>query len=200
MEPEERLRFFVRKAEELRERRILRDNDFSANLSLTYNAYSGYRIDTTLHDEEDLRSLLVSLRPFLSNDEVIFLNAIYNLCQLCLTSDEYRQKLIDARQDWKFSQESSGINVIIDDTNLTPEYVAKLWINGYYFHFDPDATSELERLMATDPAMIRWRFLNFIVDATRQVLYVGAIVKAALRDNHFDFTKASVQHPRRRRR
>lgn len=96
--PAERIDRFLLRVEELRSRRLIPDK---LTVSLTVTG-DGRRVRPILGtvDEEDLRSLLVAFRLFISNDEPVFMNKVFNLCQRHLTDDTIRQQVAEARTQW----------------------------------------------------------------------------------------------------
>jgi hypothetical protein len=55
-----------------------------------------------------------------------------------------------------------------------------LWINGWYFHDDVEKRRKLEAL--ADVPVSQWLFIDSVVGATKVVLYVGHVLKIALRE------------------
>jgi hypothetical protein len=109
-------------------------------------------------------------------------DAVYNVCEQHISSDELKAFLRDAREHWKKSQRSQGIAWTLNGKELTPAYVADLWINGHYFHSDVDKLQELRQLQSGGFGLERFTFVGFVGDVLRQVLYV---------DNHLSAPGAS---------
>lgn len=182
MNDTDRLGLFVRRADELRSLRLIRSDQLAARMNLSWDRVKGLRLETNAPDEEDLRSFLLTFRQFVSAKEPVFLNRIFNICHSRLRSDELRGYLVEAREEWKRNQRGNGVVVTIDDRTMTPERVTELLINGHYFHStDLPLQRELQGLGPPERLLVRWVFLNFVVDATRQVLYVATVVNVALR-------------------
>ncbi|MDX6451420.1 MAG: hypothetical protein QOH16_1469 [Gaiellaceae bacterium] len=135
-------------------------------------------------DETQFRSLLVSLRRFVSPKDPVFLNRIYNLCEQHIASDELKSLVRDAREKWKRSQRIGGITLVVNEREFTPEHLADLWINGHYFHgsIDDPKTRALAELRGLGVGLDRVNFVGFVGDALTQVLYVDDIIRHALRD------------------
>ncbi len=177
----EQLKLFKARSEELRNTRLIR-NGFNPAISIQWNNMQGLRFNSREPDEDDLRSFLITFRQFISAQEPVFLYSIYKLCQLHLISDELKGCLIKSREAWKKVQRNTGIKLTINGLELTPEYVTDLWINGYYFHNDSKKMFELKRLLPHESMLVRNHFLNFLVEATRQILYVSNIITIALKE------------------
>lgn len=176
----DRLALYVERAQELEDCRLVR-RGFNPGLTIKWDRMSGLRFESREPDEEDLRSFLITFRQFISDDEPVYLNRIYNLCQQFLTGDDLKGYLVQARAAWKETQKRSGLRVVLNGRELTPEFVTDLWINGYYFHNDGEKRAVLKRLVPHERMLVRYCFLDFLVEATRQVLYVANVVRVALR-------------------
>ncbi len=98
---------FLLRVEELRDRRLIADK---LTVSLTLSG-DGHGVCPVLGaiDIEDLRSLLVVFRLFISNDEPVFRNKIFNLCQRHLTDAAVKQCIADARACWDAINRRVGI-------------------------------------------------------------------------------------------
>ncbi len=161
--------------------RLLR-RGFNPGITISWNKMQGLRFESREPDEEDLRSFLITFRQFVSNKDPVFLGHIHNLCQQYVISDELRGYLIESREAWKKAQRSTGLKLVYNEREFTPEYVADLWINGYYFHNDTKKRLALTRLLPHEGMLVRNQFLNFLVDTTRIVLYVSNIITIALKE------------------
>ena len=188
MELRDQFGLFVRRAQELQSMRLIRNDALRANMNWRWDHIEGMSLTVENPDEEDLRSYLLTLRQFISPDEPVFMNKVYNLAQQHLTSDELRNNLREAREHWKFVQKGSGITITFDERQMTPEHVTDLWINGWYFHNNEAKRRELLTMMPFESMVARWRFLNHVVDASRQVLYYGQVFNIGLRGRHFTFS------------
>ena len=186
MNVREQLELFNARVEELRNSRLIRKG-FNPAITISWDRMQGLRFQSEEPDEEDLRSFLLTFRQFISEGEPVFLNRICNLCLRSLTSDELKGYLVESREAWRQAQRSSGVKLIHNNQELTPEYVTDLWINGYYFHSDGDKLSRLKQLLPHEGMLVRNQFLSYLVDATRQVIYVGNVVTIALKENLFKF-------------
>jgi hypothetical protein len=157
------------------------DNSFTIN----FNRTTGLSAAIQQPNEVALRSALLTLRKFVSQREEVFLDRIYNICEQHITSAELKAFLRDAREHWKKAQRSQGIAWTLNGKELTPAYVADLWINGHYLHSDAEKLRELEQLSSTGLGLERFTFVGFVGDVLRQVLYVDNVIRHALRDGCF---------------
>lgn len=86
----------------------------------------------------------------------------------------------DAQTRWKEAQKSLGIAWNHNDQKLTPAYVADLWINGHYFHSDPEKLRKLRNIIPG--GLTRFTFVSYMGQTLQQVLYADNIIRHALRD------------------
>lgn len=175
----DQLGLFDYQVDQLGQRRLVADG-LRNSFNISWDQAQGLQVTVTQHDEEDLRSFLVDFRKFVLRKEATNLDRIYNLCETAVTSDDLRQRLRRSREVWKDAQRGSGIRIVFNERDLTPTHVMDLWLNGYYFHNDDGKLAELRSIWPYEIA--RFRFMNFLVDATRQVFYVGSVVRLALRE------------------
>ncbi len=180
------LHLYRAKVEELRNSRLLQEG-FNPGLTINWNKMQGLRFVSREPDETSLRAFLITFRQFVLNNEPIFINKIYNLCHKYLISDKLKEYLIKSRKDWKEAQKSTGIILVYNKRELNPEFITDLWINGYYFHCDQKKLTILNKILPHEKMLIKFQFLNFLLDATRQVLYMDNIINASLKEGLFKF-------------
>src|ERR1051326_6379380 len=168
--PRELLELFVARAEELERSRLL-VNGFSPSFSMNWDRMSGVRFESSQPDEEDLRSYLVTFRKFISDREPLYLFKIHNICFQHLVSDKLRNNLIEARQAWQKELKQGGIHLNFNERDIRPEYITNLWINGYYFHDEPEKYRKLKSLLPHENMLVKHIFLDHVIEATRQILY-----------------------------
>ena len=131
-------------------------------------------------DEENLRSYLLDFRKFTMEGEPVFVHRVFNVAYRHITGEALVYHLTQARQQWKESMTRGEIAFLVNGHALPPEHVLDLWINGYYFHDDPEKARKLEAL--SNVPLSRWLFINVLVRATQLLLYAAHLVKIALRD------------------
>ena len=144
-------------------------------------------------DEEDLRSFLLLFRQFISKKEPIFINRIFNDCIRFLVDKNLKTEVIKAKEAWKEAVTTGMGEIRVNKSNLTPEHVLDLWINGYYFHNDAQKATELKRLLAQPLPLARMRFLLSLADLFRIVSYMGAVVSHGLESDLFEIPGESSQ-------
>lgn len=129
-------------------------------------------------DEKDLQVLLLQLRPFVSEGEDIFIGRVFGIMDRRLTDNPMREALRNARALWKAAQKSLGLVLVVEGKTLTPEILADLWINGYYFHDDPEKERKLRATGAL--GLSRFEFRGYVGEALKQVANLYYKVTEAL--------------------
>jgi hypothetical protein len=176
----ETLRRFVYHVDQLQTRRIIRDDDLRSSLQIKGGTHKPLVTNHHEPDEEDLRSYLLDFRKFTMKGEPVFINWVFGIAHRHITGEQIVQYLTEARRGWKESMTRGDIAFVLNGQALQPELVLDLWINGYYFHADPEKARRLEAL-STVP-LSRWLFINVLVTATKLLFYAGHMIKIALRD------------------
>lgn len=81
----------------------------------------------------------------------------------------------------------SKVGLVFNEKELTPKYVADLWMNGHYFHNDDGKYAALESMLGYELAFVKAYFIEFTIQATHVITYVGALVEHALKKNLLRF-------------
>lgn len=178
---QEQLELFVYRVDELRNTRLLK-NGFNPSFSMNWHHLNGMRFQTRVPDDEDLRSYLLTFRQFISNDEPVYLFKIYNLCHQHITSDRLKTDLIESRKSWVKELQQGGIHLNYNGRQFTPEELTRLWINGFYFHSDYEMLRLLKGLLPHEHMLVKHIFLNHLIEATKRVLFVGNLIRFALKE------------------
>ncbi len=182
MNTREQLELFKKRADELENSRLIR-NGFSANLNIKLDENVGLTPKLTEPDEEDLRSFLLTFRHFVSNDEPVFLNKIYNLLHTSLTSVELKGFLIESRKLVKAAQKTAGLQLEYNGEVISPEKILNMWINGHYFHNDEELKKKLDELIDSTVMLVRFNFLDFLIETSKQILNVRDVINETLEKN-----------------
>jgi hypothetical protein len=178
MDPANSFRKFVERVDELSSLRVVQSG-MRWSLNITYETATGVmrqRIDGP--DEEDLRSLLLTFRHFISEDEPVFVARVLNECIAALTDSEVRQMVEEARTVWHRLIKSGPLDLSIDGVRYTPERCLDYWLNGHYFHSDEEKATTLETLSRNrDDVLVRWQFLDCLASLTGLILWLGNVVR-----------------------
>lgn len=186
MDDREKLELFVKRVRELQTLRMVREG-MGYQYSLNIDSVKGATLRMEMPDEEDLRSFLLTFRQFISPDEAVFVNHINNICFKRLQpNNQLREQLVKARGEWHRALEGNGV-LTFNEQKYSPHDVAKLWLNGHYFHNDDDKYATLRTLMKHGLGFVKAHFMQFIIDATDVIMHMGNVVEYALRNKMFRF-------------
>jgi hypothetical protein len=167
-----------------------------SGLTITFDA-GGLRTESREPDEQLLHSLMLLLRPCLLNDDDAHLSTVLNLA-IRHIDDPWRVHAIEsAKYAYRQIRRSLGVRLVLNETEMTPERAADLWMNGVFFHHDAEKEAELMSHTTLASAMVRYLFLDFMHAVARVVVYTGNVIRQAdsqglIRDNPLP---PAVAHP-----
>jgi hypothetical protein len=176
----QKLELFLKMAEEL-------SNTALAKKGLGYHYTQRWsRSDDILRtelqqpDEEDLRSFLMTFRKFVSQGSDVYIQSIHGIIMKHLQREDPDH---DVHADfgamnskWRKNFAGGFMALNINGQDRPPEVVMTIWINGKYFHDDPDFKEEIEQLEKHDPltfGIYRTQFLDAIVTTTKYIMYLA---------------------------
>lgn len=170
---------FLFEADRLRQE-PLTNGAFNVGLTIQFEQMKGLSFQLQHPEERDLRSLLLQLRRFVAQGDPTNLGHVHNVAFRAISSDTLRGYLAHARKAWRDSIGHGGIRFMFDDQNWTPEYVADLWIDGWYFHANDEKLATLQRLAPPAEMLSKFMFLDLVSNTAKQVMYVSVVLRHAL--------------------
>ncbi len=177
---------FLQRVEELQRTRFV-ERAGQVGYTLNFSKMAGISFQSREPDEEDLRSFLLTFRRFVADGDPLNIGHIHNICERRLRSDDLRRHLREARAHWRRDAETGGMSLVFNGRQISPEYVADLFINGHYFHDEPAKRAKLASLREPlEYLVVRHHFLNFVLDGTRQVFYVANVLTVAIREGQLE--------------
>lgn len=176
---------FLDRTDRLRECAYVSNPD-ACRWGLKWERHKGTTFTIQQPSEDLTKSFLVDLRPLISERESIFVNRICNLCEAHLKHDEWREWLRQSRRYWREALSSGQIRLVMGSMSVAPEEILDLWVNGFYFHDDPDKRRRLDTLNARVPFLARYNLHAVLEDTSRHVFYVAKIVRAGVGEGLFD--------------
>ena len=182
----EKLELFLRKVEELAETNLAKKG-FRPILGYTANQTSGLSMELIQPEEDDLRSFLLAFRQFISKEEPVFLDHIYNICSKRLVEDRLKDLVAGSREIWKKTQVVSGTKLTIHGEEISAIEGWRIWINGKYFHNDLEYQQMLTQSTPEALAFLRFNFLSFIGKACNGIHWLDGFIFKALGENKFNF-------------
>ena len=178
MQPSEVFRLFIERSDELDRTRLCQSG---SELGVAFKVVEGRtEIVPRFPDEEDLRSYLVIFRHFLLKREPVFLYRVFNLCEKALTSEPHKVRARSARVGLKTATVGSGIALINQEKDLTPEDALDLLLNGLYFHSDPKHREYLASVPSFLMPMVKFSFLTAVVGVAEVIRYTARVLRDAL--------------------
>jgi hypothetical protein len=178
----EQLELFVERARQLWDSRVRREG-LKVSVRMKWAAEDEL-LRTTMEepDAEDFRSYLLTFRQFISEGEPLYLHKIYNLCHQHITDDKCREYLAEARKEWQqiCNTSDTGLTLTLNSVVLLPADVADLWINGHYFHNDPEKMRTLKGLESYLYYSSRTIFLDYVIETSKVIFHAGQNIHVAL--------------------
>ncbi|HET7076896.1 MAG TPA: hypothetical protein VFM49_05535 [Chloroflexia bacterium] len=154
--------------------------EYSPSLKIQSDQTAGFRVLVNEPDETQLKAFLVDFRPFIMEQEPIYLDKIYNLCHQYVTDEHLRAELVEARADWARMQKAAAMRLIWNGVEQVPEALSDRWVQGYYLHNDWETIQRFDALPPHERAVLRYHFLQFVFQATHNILWVGSAINYAL--------------------
>lgn len=171
---------FIARSETLRRGRLVRQG-CDTSISLHWTETMPLRIESVEPDQDDLQALMVQLRPFFLKQDPVYLERVLRLAIRLMRHEEFRGHLEQVRAQWRHAAQVGPIRLEVNGRHISPSELADMWINGVYFHTNLEIANFLSRLWPQ--AVVRQRFVWFLFDAVRVVLYTGNVLTIARRED-----------------
>lgn len=187
---QEQLELFVRRVQELVDTRLFRSNQlFNYQPKLAIVQGQPISVEAQNPDEDDLKSFLVTFRHFTMKDEPTYFYHVCNTAYMRFTPSQAteRDKLADARKIWQAAEKGAEV-FIVDGKRLNPTEIYDMYINGLYFHNDPNYVKKLYTLQNLPVPFLQMRFFLTLQDFTNIIIQVGNHVGYGLKHGWFDFS------------
>lgn len=185
------LDLFVETANNLLSTRLVKSRQlFSYSTTIKWDEKLGLEQKAGEIDEDDLRSFLVVFRPFTSEKEPQYFYKTYNIAFKLLKPEHHteKQRIAQAREGWaKGMKRVNGIKINILGQEFSPEYVLDLFINGHYFHSDPELRLQLRELSKLPIRLDKMSFIMTLQDLTHVIKWTGNFVAYGLNNYWFEF-------------
>lgn len=174
---------FHRTARKLRESRLLKEK-FTIGFTLTLGQ-AGPQVTVTQPDETDLKAYLTTFRQFIMQTEPTYMGDIYTLLQQHLKDEKLKGYLAKSQGFWQNAHDRASFGMIYNKKQVSPQQILKLFLYGDIFHGDLEKEKALDALLPHEHGLFKSQFLEFILRATEQILYVDRIIGKALEKNLF---------------
>jgi len=186
LSPSELFDVFVKRAEELRREPAVQEGHFNIELSLKFEAGGPLGATSREPNEALFRSFLLTFRKFVSDNESVYVDRVYNVLYQEIRSDRLRDQMADARREWRAACKVGGMRLVDNGRPMEPAHVMDLWLNGGYFHNDRRKEKALEQLDPLGTLFSRHVFLNHVIDATKYVFFLAQVIVVARRQGLLD--------------
>jgi hypothetical protein len=191
---QQQLEVFVERVQELVNTRMFREGQLqNYQPRIKWHVNEGVNLEVQEPDEDDLKSFLLTFRHFTMNDEATYFYKVYNtaykLLKPSLTNE--KEQLAKAYAEWQ-KAETGLEGFLVDGEALTPMFVLDLYINGKYFHNDPEHREKLKQFEAMPIQLDKMRFLLSLQDFTHILIWLGNFVGYGLKNDWFDFASSKT--------
>src|SRR5260370_29361304 len=129
----------------------------------------------------------MTFRLFISEDEDVFLGRIFNICYRHLIDDEMKQGVAHARRTFGEVKQHNGVHFHMDGRKLTPSEVTDMYLNSKYFHTDLEYQQQLDSMLPFEAGFLRYYFLNFVINTSKIISYMGNGAEHALQEGLLQF-------------
>lgn len=133
-------------------------------------------------DEDDLLAYLSALRPFLLNDDAVFLDRALKVAAAHVTDPKMQSHIDAIRTQWSAAQKDRSMQYVVGEEELTPRDVFLLYVNARFFHVpDPEAIELLRRV--DDPALPPfgpYMLMEFAITTHNTVAAAARVFNAAV--------------------
>lgn len=166
------LKLFVKRAEELRRSTFIQ-SEFVPFQHVERSGSEPAKTTISEPDEDAFRSFLLTYRQFISNKEPIYIYKVFRLCGKHISDPMGKESFANARKEWRKLEGGGNLRLVENGREIPPTEIQDLWINGYYFHNNPDKRKRLATLSGGFQKTLRFQFLVHVYEATRIILYVA---------------------------
>lgn len=173
------LELFDAQIQELLKTKLLETNR-NIGLSVGWKQGEPLMIETTLFDEEQLRSFLLAFRPFYMQKEPIHLYKVANVVHRCSDSIAVKEQLAKCRRHFGDILDRPSGRLVYNNQLLTPRHLIYLWFNAHYFHKEQEKIAEFNKVATGTGPMFQFFFQDSLCQLTDCILWLGARVKELL--------------------
>ncbi|GEM_PF-3661947 len=174
------IRLFLKRANELRERRVIKDKFPGFSLSFKHENEE-LKFEENFPDEEDFRSLLLDLRTFVLNDEP---NSFYHICNILYkksNDEQFKEGVSLVRSKFRQALDQSSMIFKCNGVELNPEDILNYWLNGHYFHSDPEKEKQFKQMENVMP-FLKYLLLFTVFHLIKCIIALSDILSIKLDD------------------
>jgi len=177
---EERLRLFCDQVEKTRNRRAVSGPTIRASFNLSMSQdETTFSHDTG--DEDDVRSLMMDMRMYLSPKEDVHFPSVTKLLDRRLTDEELRRINRQNREAWRRAMRGQ-MGVTVNGKRYTAHDFFKLVVNGELAHLDPEKAAEFADLDPIIQGLGRHAVNGMVIHCLRILVPERNLVRKALEE------------------
>lgn len=189
---QEIIELFEQRCRELADTKLMQ-TDLNITYTISYDRDTGWHEEASPVDETELRAMLTVFRPFVMETDPVYLDKVYQICELRITDNILRLNARESRRYWKEALKASGIQLSLDEKAVRPAEFLDLWINAHYFHRDDrEKILRLQGLNAAFPGISHHQFIDVVIEILRRVQDLAEIVGVARSNGYFSFENGTV--------
>ncbi|MCJ7459770.1 MAG: hypothetical protein MUP17_12390 [candidate division Zixibacteria bacterium] len=179
-EEKQKLKVFLYRAQELKNRRLFKDGYPKHFLEVYIGKKIGYK--TIFPDEDDFRSMLIDFRTFLLQDEPNHFYSICNLLHTKLESDELKKQIAEIRASFKTALEESYIGQTFIDKEFNPEENLHYWLNELLFHTGQKKNVISNRFNESKRPLLKYDFVTTVLDLSEYIFTLSTVISQILQE------------------
>lgn len=172
--PEERLQHFVATVERCGRTRAVQQGTIASSFTIHSQRDEPVNVHSDLGDEDDVRSLMLEFRKFVSDKDDAHFESICNIVYRSVEDSEVRAWVNTNRATW--TQVFVGdIEFDLDGVKFRGRSALDVWVNGVLFHNDPVKEAAYNKV---EPHILR---PMFHAEMNRMVIH-GLLTVGAMRN------------------
>ena len=176
--PEQVFRLFIEQTEKMKKRRIFADG-IPRIAYKTKIGGANYSFELSAPDEEDYRSFLMDLRPFLLKEESVHYESVHNLLYQRLSDEELKDCCRHNRNDWDYVKRGVEVFNINGVTYSAIDFFFAV-AYGEMFHLDEDKREWLSAMPQSVQDWARFNVYSVGFNAARVISPQANVIRKAL--------------------
>jgi hypothetical protein len=169
------LELFLIKVEELSNCSLVKSGQ-RVKFSIKFKKEEGGTIQTSLPDEDSLRSFLMVFRNFYAQKEITNFNKVCKLLIDSLEDNSIKELVKNTRAVYQEILKMSPINLVKNGKSYSPEEIVNFWLYGFYLHTEDEKRKEIEN-WNIGIGFTKTQFISTIFDLSNCIFWLGNVVK-----------------------
>lgn len=140
------IEMFKKKADLLFQCELLKSGNNAISAHIEAEKGKPILFQVALPNEDALKSLILSFRPFYANNEPSNFKKVMNILKRYCRDKEVHETIETYVHDWDHSLLDGAMKITDKKGPITASRLFDLWFNGHYFHSDEDKDLELNSI------------------------------------------------------